>query len=96
MDFPQFSTTLLRALSTKDISCYIDILSSQDVLALKAKNAQTVQTNSQAEQNKIPGKANKRYLILTYMTNENKYHYPLSLAVCALDLELPQLKAIYV
>ena len=63
----------MKAFEQKDISCYVDILSSQDLQNLKSKSAPQ-------KPSKQPSKSNKRYLILTYMTNDQKYHYPISLA----------------
>ena len=78
----------MRAFEQKDISCYVDVLSSQDLLNLKSKSAPQ-------KPSKQPSKSNKRYLILTYMTNDQKYHYPLSLAAKNKDHTVPQLKEIY-
>lgn len=72
LPFDEFCSVLARAFEQKDISCYVDILSSQDLLNLKSKSAPQ-------KPSKQPSKSNKRYLILTHMTNDQKYHYPLSL-----------------
>lgn len=88
LPFEEFWGLLIRAFEQKDIACYIDILSSQDLYNLKNKSAPQ-------PPGKGPSKSNKRYLILTYMTNEQKYHYPLSLAGKAKELALPQLKEMY-
>ena len=71
--FEEFWGLLIKAFELRDISCYLDVLSSQDLQNLKQKS-------STANASKVPSKSNKRYLILTYMTNDQKYHYPLSLA----------------
>jgi hypothetical protein len=60
--FEEFWGLLIRAFEQKDIACYLDILSSQDLQNLKNKSS----TNTPS---KAPSKSNKRYLILTYMTN---------------------------
>lgn len=78
----------MRAFEQKDISCYVDILSSQDLQNLKNKSAPQ-------KPSKQPSKSNKRYLILTYMTNDQKYHYPISLGEKKVDHTVPQLKEIY-
>lgn len=66
----------------------MDILSSQDLQNLKNKS-------SVNNANKVASKSNKRYLILTYMTNDQKYHYPLALSVKNRDYETAELKEIY-
>lgn len=66
----------------------MDVLSSQDLINLKNKSAPQ-------KPSKQPSKSNKRYLILTYMTNDQKFHYPLSLAAKNREYTLPQLKEIY-
>lgn len=40
-----------------------------------------------ANPNKPPSKSNKRYLILTYMINDQKFHYPLALNVKAREYD---------
>ena len=75
LPFEEFWSLLIRALEQKDIACYVDVLSSQDLLNLKQKSS-----GQPANPTKTASKSNKRYLILTYMANENKFHYPLSLA----------------
>lgn len=75
----------MRAFEQKDINCYLDILSSQDLQNLKNKSG-----NNKAP--KQPSKSNKRYLILTYMTNDQKYHYPLALTPKTINLTMAQLK----
>jgi len=81
LDFEEFWSLLLRALEQREISCYVDVLSSNDLQTLKSKSS----TNNTA---KPPSKSNKRYLILTYMVNEQKYHYPLALAVKPRELDI--------
>jgi len=71
--FEEFWGLLIRGFEQKDIACYLDILSSQDLQNLKNKS-------SANNSNKTTSKSNKRYLILTYMTNDQKYHFPLALA----------------
>ena len=89
LPFEEFWSLLIRALEQKDIACYVDLLSSQDLLTLKQK---AKGQEGQGQTGKTPSKSNKRYLILTYMTNDQKYHYPLSLASRDLPLTVPQLK----
>ena len=78
----------MRAFEQKDVSCYVDIHSSQDLQILKNKSS--ANTNS-----KSSSKSNKRYLILTFMTNDQKYHYPLALNTRAKDHQVAELKEIY-
>lgn len=78
----------MRAFEQKDVSCYVDILSSQDLQVLKNKSS--ANTNS-----KSSSKSNKRYLILTFMTNDQKYHYPLALTTRTKDHQVAELKEIY-
>jgi hypothetical protein len=86
--FEEFCPLLVRAFEQKDLNCYVDILSSQDLQNLKQKSA--TQKSS-----KLASKSNKRYLILTYMTNDQKYHYPLALVPKSKDHAIPELKEIY-
>ena len=88
LPFEDFWGLLIRAFEQKDISCYVDILSSQDLQNLKNRSAP--QPNS-----KSTSKSNKRYLILTYMTNDHKYHYPLALPAKNKEWNLQQLKEVY-
>lgn len=81
LPFEDFWGLLIKAFEQKDISCYIDILSSQDLVNLKNKG--TAQKPS-----KGGSKSNKRYLILTYMAQDQKYHYPLSLSPKQQELSL--------
>jgi hypothetical protein len=67
----------------------VDVLSSQDLQTLKNKSS-AANTNKQQ-----PSKSNKRYLILTYMVDEQKYHYPLALPVKTREFDLGELKDIY-
>lgn len=64
------------------------MLSSQDLQTLKSRSSST----NTAKQ---PSKSNKRYLILTYMVDEQKYHYPLALAAKPKELSLAELKELY-
>jgi coiled-coil domain-containing protein 61 len=66
----------------------VDVLSSQDLQILKNRSS----SNNTAKQ---PSKSNKRYLILTYMVDEQKYHYPLALAVKNRELDVGELKDLY-
>jgi coiled-coil domain-containing protein 61 len=66
----------------------VDVLSSQDLQTLKNKS-------SAANTAKQPSKSNKRYLILTYMVDDQKYHYPLALAVRPREYDVAELKEIY-
>lgn len=81
-----FWTLLNQALSQKDINCYVDILSSQDLQNLKNKSA------SKPQPTKSNSKSNKRYLILTFMTNDQKYHYPLALTPVTKEYKLAEIK----
>jgi hypothetical protein len=63
----------------------VDVLSSQDLVNLKNKGAAQ-------KASKPSSKSNKRYLILTYMAQDQKYHYPLSLAPRVQELPLAQIK----
>lgn len=82
-----------KALSQREIDCYIDILTSEDLENLKNKKS-GIQKKSSEKQSSSSA-SNKRYLILTYMTNENKYHYPISLSSSKLELPVDRLKQIY-
>ena len=84
-----FWTLLNKALSQKDLNCYVDILSSQDLQNLKNKSS------SKPQPSKASSKSNKRYLILTYMTNDQKCHYPLALTPVLKDYKLAEIKEIY-
>ena len=88
LPFEEFCSLLMRAFEQKDLNCYVDVLSSQDLINLKSKS-------STQKASKQPSKSNKRYLILTYMTNDQKYHYPLSLAPKTVNHSLGDLKEIY-
>jgi len=48
-----------------------------------------------AEKQSNNSATSKRYIILTYMTNEKKFHYPLSLTPNKVDLPFDQLKEIH-
>lgn len=85
----KFVEVLRKALSQREIDCYIDILTSEDLENLKNKKSGLQKKPSSSSS------SNKRYLILTYMTNESKFHYPLSLSASKLDLPLDRLKQIY-
>lgn len=85
LPFEEFWSLLIRAFEQKDITCYVDVLSSQDLQNLKGKSDPQKAAKSSS-------KSNKRYVILTYMTNEQKYHYPLSLLPKTKDYTLPELK----
>lgn len=90
LPFEEFWTLLIHAFEQRDLNCFIDILSSHDLLALKQKNQHQASSRPKAQ-----SKSNKRYLILTFMTQEQKYHYPLALTPKDKDLTLPQLKDLY-
>ena len=60
---------------------------------MKAKKSQA--NRSQGETKPTTSKSNQRYLILTYMANENKFHFPLSLSPVDLALGVEELKEIY-
>ena len=47
---------------------------------LSSQDLQSLRKPSGPAPGKPASKSNKRYLILTYMTNEQKFHYPLSLS----------------
>ena len=76
---------LSNQLYTLTPNCYVDILSSQDLQNLKNKS-------SSANTNKQVSKSNKRYAILTYMTNDQKYHFPLSLTAINKEYSVAELK----
>lgn len=88
LPFEDFCSLLMKAFEQKDLSCYVDILSSQDLINLKSKSAPQKPL-------KQPSKSNKRYLILTYMTNDQKYHYPLALTPKAVNHNIADLKEMY-
>jgi hypothetical protein len=88
LPFEEFCSLLMKAFEQKDLSCYVDILSSQDLINLKSKSAPQ-------KPSKQPSKSNKRYLILTYMTNDQKYHYPLAMTPKAVNHNIGDLKEIY-
>lgn len=79
----------MKALEQRELSCYVDVLSSQDLQTLKSRSSSTNTTKQPAS------KSNKRYLILTYMADDQKHHYPLALAVKPKELGVAELKEIY-
>ena len=56
---------LNRALSQRDVDCYIDVLTSEDLENLKSRKTGMAATKKAASS----GSLTKRYIILTYMTN---------------------------
>lgn len=87
LNYHEFVEVFKKALSQKDISSYIDILSSEDLENLKNKKSQST--------SKTTSKSNKRYIILTYMTKDTKFHYPLSLTPHNIEHSSEKLKEIY-
>lgn len=79
---------LKKALSQREIDCYVDILTSEDLENLKNKKSGGQKKSSE----KQPSSNSKRYLILTYMTNDSKYHYPLSMNAQKIDLPMDKLR----
>ena len=63
----KFVEVLKKALSQREIDCYIDILTSEDLENLKNKKSGA--QKKPAEKHSSSSATNKRYLILTYMTN---------------------------
>lgn len=68
---------LLTALTKSSESVMIEIFSYQDLELLRSKNGEQ-RSNPSISFNK-PIKNNKRYLILTYLVEFDKVHYPLPL-----------------
>ena len=75
MEFDRFVELLRRAFSQRDLDCYIDVLTSEDLESLKQRKTGGFPTKKSSTNNALT----KRYIILTYMANDTKYHYPLSL-----------------
>lgn len=67
----------------------MDILSSQDLENLRAKK-----TGEKKDKSQQP-KHNKRYIILTYMNNDQRVNYPLPLAVFESENNPDKLKLLY-
>ena len=73
--FPVFVKMLLSALKCETESVYIDLLTFQDLEQLKAKkNTSQTSNNSNSNPNN-----KKRYVILTYVGEFERVHYPLPL-----------------
>lgn len=70
--FGVFINMLISALKCETESVYIDLLTYADLEMLKSKK--TTQNTSQSQQNN-----SKRYVILTYMGEFERVHYPLPL-----------------
>lgn len=62
----KFVEVLKKALSQREIDCYIDILTSEDLENLKNKKSGVHKKSTEKQSSSA---SNKRYLILTYMTN---------------------------
>ena len=78
---------LLSSISKNSDSVFLDILTSQDLEMLKArKQKPNANTNQNIEKNKLN---NKRYMIMTYVVEFDKVHYPLPLNF---DVNFPLLK----
>ena len=68
---------LLSSISKNSDSVFLDILTSQDLEMLKArKQKPNASTNQNTDKNKLN---NKRYMIMTYVVEFDKVHYPLPL-----------------
>jgi hypothetical protein len=76
--FPIFVRMLHTALQQDSDSCFIDLLTYQDLEVLKAKKAAAANTNNNNNMRQLPP-SNKRYLILTYLSEFDRVHYPLPL-----------------
>ena len=86
LQFEVFVRLIVQSLEKTDESCFIDILTSQDLENLKAKKAESKPSLS---------KSNKRYMILTHMTNDIRTHYPLPLTVSREEDNPEKLKELY-
>lgn len=78
--FPIFVKMLITSISKNSDSVFLDILTYQDLQVLKTRKQGTASTpnqNSQSQNTSIIN--NKRYLILTYLVEFDKVHYPLPL-----------------
>ncbi|CAD8097309.1 unnamed protein product [Paramecium primaurelia] len=71
--YPTFIKMLQSAIKNQTDSVYIDILTFQDLEQIKNKRPK----QNQQQQGLIPN--NKRYLILSYIVEFDKVHYPLPL-----------------
>ena len=75
---------LLTSLSKNSDSVFLDILTYQDLQVLKARKQSsgnpTGSSQSQSQSQPSNNTNNKRYLILTYVVEFDKVHYPLPLS----------------
>ncbi|GAX84244.1 hypothetical protein CEUSTIGMA_g11667.t1 [Chlamydomonas eustigma] len=78
--FPVFCKMLLSAFKQASDSVFVDLLTYQDLEALKTRQQQQHAGGHKSEQARpsLPP-SNKRYLILTYAAEFDRVHYPLPL-----------------
>eukprot|EP00347_Sterkiella_histriomuscorum_P017288 403349958 len=76
--FNVFVKMLIQAFKSQNESVCIDLLTYSDLEALKNKRPGQANTSTQ-NQSQINSNNNKRYFILTYITEFERVHYPLSL-----------------
>lgn len=73
LTYLQFVTVLQQAFESASMEVFVDLLNLQDLQMLKGSSKQT----PQKEQEDI---MTKRYLILTILKGDKKYHYPMPLS----------------
>jgi hypothetical protein len=73
LSFSEFNQTLRQALEASSAQVFVDLLNLQDLQMLKGQRPSA--DNSQADDH-----LQKRYLILTTLENEKKFHVPLPLS----------------
>lgn len=76
--FPVFVKMLTTSLSKNSDSVFLDILTYQDLQVLKSRKQGANPSQSQSLSN-TNSTNNKRYLIMTYVVEFDKVHYPLPL-----------------
>ena len=65
LSYNKYVEVLNRALSQRDVDCYIDVLTSDDLENLKSRKNGGSNTKKPSSASSLT----KRYIILTYMTN---------------------------
>merc|ERR1712228_16550 len=76
--FDKFCRMIYSALESNNSSVFIDLLTYQDLEILKARKA-TKSGQEPPSLNATQRTKNKRYLILTYVVEFDRVHYPLAL-----------------
>ena len=71
---------LQTSLSKNSDSVFLDILTYQDLQVLKARKQGAAAANNSASTSQSTQNNNKRYVILTYVVEFDKVHYPLPLS----------------